>query len=77
MSSENIHSAIGELRGEMRALRAAQNAGNLKLDTLITQTVTLKAERAAEQRKYKTITTMLAAIGTFAGAVLAKMSGHI
>lgn len=77
MSEDNLQRAIGRLEGEMIAMR--DNVANVdkKLDRVLEQTTTLRIERARDRKKHTSVVAIVTTVGTFVGAVLAKLSGHI
>lgn len=72
-----ISRAIGQLEGEMRSMRTNVENVDKKLDTVILQTTTLRAERAADRKRHTRMIALVSSIGTFAGALFAKFSGHV
>jgi len=74
--SEEIHRAIGRLEGEMTAMRTTMSGFDMKIDRVIVQTAAIQAEREADRKRHTRIVAIVTTVGTFIGAVIAKLSGH-
>jgi hypothetical protein len=76
MNDDNLHRALGRLEGEMTAMRTKMSGIDSKLDKVVEQTATIKAERNLERKRHTRVIALVTTIGTFVGAVVAKLSGH-